>query len=151
MNGHPAARFFVYLLFALIVISSIMLAMPGVFSPAKDSHTTDAMGVPLPVGQHRFHLNQTISIQGIPFTLTRVVSDNRCPTGTQCFTAGHAVIMMHITTSATEEDINVDSNSPTIYAPFSIRLVSLSPTPTTGDASTEAIIEIHDTSADVNQ
>lgn len=147
MNGHPAARLIVYILFALLVVSSVILAMPGAFSPKGVGHTTDDMGKPLPEGQHRFHINQTISIRGIPFTFTKVESDNRCPEGDQCVTAGHAVISMHINTSATEEDVSVDSNAPTVFAPFSIRIVSLSPTPTTGDESTEAIIEVLDTSS----
>lgn len=144
MNGHPNARLIIYLLFALLVVSSVILAMPGAFSPSGAGHATDDMGKPLPVGQHRFHINQTISVLGIPFTFTKVASDNRCPTGEQCITPGHAVITMHVNTSATEEDISVDSDTPTVFTPFSIRIVSLSPTPTTGDESTEAIIEILD-------
>lgn len=144
MNGHPNARLFIYILFALLVVSSVILAMPGAFSPTKNDHMTDAMGAPLPAGQHRFHIGQTVAVKGIPFTLTKVASDNRCPEGAQCFDRGHAVIVLHVTTSATEEDITLDSDTPTIYTPFTLRLVSLSPVPTTGDNTTEAVIEITD-------
>lgn len=148
MNDHPAARLLVYVLFALLVISSVILAMPGAFSPNKESHTTDMEGHPLPPNQHRFRLNQTISIRGIPFTFTKVDSDNRCPENEQCVTRGHAVLIMHINTSSTEEDITLDTNMATLYAPFSISVISLTPTPTKGDQNTEAVIEIDDTSSD---
>jgi hypothetical protein len=150
MNGHPSARLIVYILFALLVISSVILAMPGAFSPTRSNHMVDTTGNPLPEGQHRLHIGQTVSVQGIPFTFTKVESDNRCPEGDQCLTSGHAVIILHVIASATEEDVRVDSTTSTNYTPFSIRLISLTPTPTTGDASTEAIIEILNTS-NVNQ
>lgn len=145
MNGHPILRFFVYALFALLVISSVMLAMPGAFSPARD-HNKDTAGIALPEGQHRFRLNQTVSVRGISFTLTKVESDDRCPEGTQCMVRGSATLVMHVNTSATEEDIRIDTNMPTLYALFSIRVVSLTPIPTNGDVATEAVIEILDTS-----
>jgi hypothetical protein len=147
MNEHPVIRFSVYALFALLVVSSVILAMPGAFAPAKNDHTKDAMGTVLPEGQHRFKLNQTVSIRGISFTLTKVESDSRCPEATQCFAAGEAVLTMHVNTSSTEEDIRINTSTPTLYAPFSVRIVSLTPIPTTGDANTEAVIEIVDTSS----
>jgi hypothetical protein len=146
MSGHPNISLFVYAVFAILVIFSVVAAMPEAFSFSKNSHKTSVIGAPLPPGQHRFNMNETISIEGIPFTLTRVASDDRCTTSESCQQKGHAILVFHVNTSATEEDITVDSDTPTVYTPFLIRLVSLSPTPATGEGATEAVIEIINTS-----
>ncbi len=144
MHGQHKAQLIAYLLFALLVVSSVILAMPGAFSPTLLRDT----GTPvqkLPKGQYRMNLGDTVSVQGIQFTFVHVENDNRCHAGAICDQGGHAIITMHVTTSGLEEDIKVDSEATTYYTPFSIRLIELTPRPAMNETTAQAVMEIINT------
>lgn len=146
MHGH--FRVLLYGLLGLLIISSVLVAMPGVFHvhPGMGNAITSSSTPELATNQYRFALGEERTIRGIQFTFLKVESDKRCAAGATDCTPGPAEISMQLDELGSSETVRIDSDAPSIISGFQIKLVDLSPAPATGETNPSAVLQFDDIS-----
>lgn len=131
-----------YVFVGLITLSSLFYSFninwADIFKPGELTPKVET----LPAGMYRVKLGQSVTVKGIVYTFSKVISDNRCLTETDCVQPSKAEIELMVGGLGAAETFNITTDSPTSYANVNIRIASLKPLPATDTEKTELVLEI---------
>ena len=109
------------------------LSLGGIVSCSSPSGPTSAslgQAFQLTVGG-----STTISSENLQVGFEQVLSDSRCPRGTQCIVAGNAIARVWLSKSSAgreQRELGTSSETNAVYDAYRIALTTLSPSPEAG-------------------
>lgn len=131
-----------YIFVGLIILSSLFYSFninwADLFKPGELAPKVEA----LPAGMYKVKLGQSVTVKGIVYAFSKIISDNRCLTENDCVQPGKAEIELVVGGLGAAETFNVTTESPTSYANVNIRIVNLTPLPAVDAAKAELVLEI---------
>ena len=88
----------------------------------------------------KLHLGQTVSVNGLSFTL-KGVEDSRCPSDVTCVWAGHVTVTVLIENQTQAKMIDfAPGDSSTFFSPYKITLLDVSPYPVSTEQASDHIV-----------